>query len=95
MVNSWRVQTVIIFLKDVTSLRATYPHDQLNHLSVDEKRNHFGGIVSVMPLAMDCARAALRRIEVTRVYRPDKSIKKSKSQQISVSDILIMFQRKN
>jgi len=59
-------------------LRTKFPNSQLNHLGVDECRNHFGGIVSVMPIAMDCARDALKRIELTRVYRPNEAMKKCK-----------------
>lgn len=30
-----------------------YPHDVVNHLSCDEARNHYGGIVSLIPMILD------------------------------------------
>ena len=30
-----------------------YPHDVVNHLSCDEARNHYGGVVSLIPLVLD------------------------------------------
>ncbi|XP_054440161.1 sperm acrosome-associated protein 9 [Pteronotus mesoamericanus] len=38
---------------DLSSLRAKYPHDVVNHLSCDEARNHYGGVVSLIPLILD------------------------------------------
>ncbi|XP_044517248.1 sperm acrosome-associated protein 9 [Gracilinanus agilis] len=38
---------------DLSSLRARYPHDVVNHLSCDEARNHYGGVVSLIPIALD------------------------------------------
>lgn len=62
--------------QNIINIRTKYPNTHLNHLSVDECRNHFGGIVSVLPIAMDCAREALKRIELTRVYRPNEAMQK-------------------
>lgn len=30
-----------------------YPHDVVNHLSCDEARNHYGGVVSLIPIVLD------------------------------------------
>ncbi|XP_045323323.1 sperm acrosome-associated protein 9 isoform X1 [Leopardus geoffroyi] len=38
---------------DLSSLRVKYPHDVVNHLSCDEARNHYGGIVSLIPMVLD------------------------------------------
>ncbi|XP_032722041.1 sperm acrosome-associated protein 9 isoform X2 [Lontra canadensis] len=38
---------------DLSSLRAKYPHDVVNHLSCDEARNHYGGVVSLIPIVLD------------------------------------------
>ncbi|XP_036607543.1 sperm acrosome-associated protein 9 [Trichosurus vulpecula] len=38
---------------DLSSLRARYPHDVVNHLSCDEARNHYGGVVSLIPVTLD------------------------------------------
>lgn len=35
------------------SLPCRYPHDVVNHLSCDEARNHYGGVVSLIPLILD------------------------------------------
>ncbi|KAG8142018.1 hypothetical protein E2320_006656, partial [Naja naja] len=39
---------------DLSGLRAKYPHDVVNHLSCDEARNHYGGVVSLIPIVLDC-----------------------------------------
>lgn len=49
--------------QDVSNVRARFPNDQINHLSCDEAKNHFGGIVSLVPFAMDCASEAVERME--------------------------------
>ncbi|KAI5763132.1 SPACA9 [Gulo gulo luscus] len=38
---------------DLSSLRAKYPHDVVNHLSCDEARNHYGGVVSLIAIVLD------------------------------------------
>nr|XP_055160701.1 sperm acrosome-associated protein 9 isoform X2 [Nyctereutes procyonoides]XP_055160788.1 sperm acrosome-associated protein 9 isoform X2 [Nyctereutes procyonoides]XP_055160868.1 sperm acrosome-associated protein 9 isoform X2 [Nyctereutes procyonoides]XP_055160955.1 sperm acrosome-associated protein 9 isoform X2 [Nyctereutes procyonoides]XP_055161037.1 sperm acrosome-associated protein 9 isoform X2 [Nyctereutes procyonoides]XP_055161123.1 sperm acrosome-associated protein 9 isoform X2 [Nyctere len=38
---------------DLSNLRAKYPHDVVNHLSCDEARNHYGGVVSLIPIVLD------------------------------------------
>lgn len=35
------------------SLSCRYPHDVVNHLSCDEARNHYGGVVSLIPIVLD------------------------------------------
>ena len=30
-----------------------YPHDMVNHLSCHEARNHYGGVVSLIPIVLD------------------------------------------
>lgn len=59
--------------QDISNIRARFPNDQVNHLSCDEAKNHFGGIVSLIPVAMDCAREVVDRIESTRAYRDGPS----------------------
>jgi len=62
-------KSTTLLSQDISDLRVRYPHTHLNHLSCDEARNHFGGIISVVPLAVTCAKDAVERIEVTRAYR--------------------------
>ncbi|NXU43772.1 SACA9 protein, partial [Drymodes brunneopygia] len=38
---------------DLTAIRATYPHGVVNYLSLDEARNRYGGVVSVIPIVID------------------------------------------
>ncbi|KAA0717059.1 Sperm acrosome-associated protein 9 [Triplophysa tibetana] len=38
---------------NISQLRVHYPHNEINRLSCDEARNFYGGIVSVIPLALD------------------------------------------
>ncbi|NWI13042.1 SACA9 protein, partial [Crypturellus soui] len=39
---------------DFSAIRAKYPHDVVNHLSCDEAKNHYGGVVSLIPIVLDC-----------------------------------------
>ncbi|MGH0153920.1 UNVERIFIED_CONTAM: hypothetical protein FKN15_061899 [Acipenser sinensis] len=32
---------------------ARYPHDEVNHLSCNEARNYYGGVVSLIPVVLD------------------------------------------
>ncbi|NXY13752.1 SACA9 protein, partial [Atrichornis clamosus] len=38
---------------DLTDIRATYPHGVVNYLSLDEARNRYGGVVSLIPIVID------------------------------------------
>uniref|UniRef100_H2ZP01 Uncharacterized protein n=1 Tax=Ciona savignyi TaxID=51511 RepID=H2ZP01_CIOSA len=55
--------------QNISAVRAKFPYSHVNHLSCDEAQNHFGGIVSVLPVAMEYARETVERIEVIRAYR--------------------------
>ncbi|XP_012495280.1 PREDICTED: uncharacterized protein C9orf9 homolog isoform X1 [Propithecus coquereli] len=46
-------KTLVSQSNDLSSLRARYPHDVVNHLSCDEARNHYGGVVSLIPIILD------------------------------------------
>lgn len=48
-----KCKTLVSQSNDLSSLRAKYPHDVVNHLSCDEARNHYGGVVSLIPLILD------------------------------------------
>ncbi|XP_075415197.1 sperm acrosome-associated protein 9 [Tenrec ecaudatus] len=48
-----KCKTLVSQSNDLSSLRARYPHDVVNHLSCDEARNHYGGVVSLIPLVLD------------------------------------------
>nr|XP_055207406.1 sperm acrosome-associated protein 9 isoform X2 [Gorilla gorilla gorilla] len=48
-----KCKTLVSQSNDFSSLRAKYPHDVVNHLSCDEARNHYGGVVSLIPLILD------------------------------------------
>ncbi|XP_018421263.1 PREDICTED: sperm acrosome-associated protein 9 isoform X2 [Nanorana parkeri] len=49
---------------DLTGLRAKYPHDVVNHLSCDEARNFYGGIVSIIPVVLDYIHEAVSRLSI-------------------------------
>ncbi|XP_066293728.1 sperm acrosome-associated protein 9-like [Branchiostoma lanceolatum] len=40
---------------DFSSLRVGFPHQELNHLSCTEARTYYGGLVSLLPIALDLA----------------------------------------
>ncbi|CAM2103565.1 unnamed protein product [Caretta caretta] len=42
---------------DLSTIRAKYPHDVVNHLSCDEAKNHYGGVVSLIPIVLDCMKS--------------------------------------
>jgi len=65
----WFLMYYLPEFQNISQLRVKFPNSQLNHLSVTESRLHFGGIISVLPTAMDCARDSVNRIESTRAYR--------------------------
>uniref|UniRef100_UPI00398F4F5D sperm acrosome-associated protein 9 isoform X2 n=1 Tax=Pristiophorus japonicus TaxID=55135 RepID=UPI00398F4F5D len=48
---------------DMTSIRAKYPHDEVNHLSCDESKHHYGAVISVLPIALDYLREGIGVIE--------------------------------
>ncbi|XP_075041421.1 sperm acrosome-associated protein 9-like [Mixophyes fleayi] len=48
---------------DLSALRAQYPHDVVNHLSCDEAKNFYGGVVSLLPITLDNIQEALYRME--------------------------------
>lgn len=48
-----KCKTLVSQSNDLSSLRAKYPHDVVNHLSCDEARNHYGGVVSLIPIVLD------------------------------------------
>lgn len=75
-----KCKTLVSQSNDLSSLRAKYPHDVVNHLSCDEARNHYGGVVSLIPLVLDAMkewiahseklpRKALQHVSVPRACR--------------------------
>ncbi|NWR74750.1 SACA9 protein, partial [Centropus unirufus] len=48
---------------DLSTIRATYPHDVVNHLSCHEAKNHYGGVVSLIPVILDHLTEWLAHIE--------------------------------
>lgn len=55
--------TLLSPTNELSGLRAKYPHDVVNHLSCDEARNFYGGVVSLIPIVLDNIREAVARIE--------------------------------
>lgn len=49
-----RCKMLVSHSNDLSGIRAKYPHDVVNHLSCDEARNHYGGVVSLIPVVLDC-----------------------------------------
>ncbi|XP_073496757.1 sperm acrosome-associated protein 9 isoform X2 [Phyllobates terribilis] len=55
--------TLLSPTNELSTLRAKYPHDVVNHLSCDEARNFYGGVVSLIPIVLDHMREAVSRLE--------------------------------
>ncbi|NWU56517.1 SACA9 protein, partial [Dromas ardeola] len=49
-----RCKMLLSHSNDLSAIRAKYPHDVVNHLSCDEAKNHYGGVVSLIPIVLDC-----------------------------------------
>ncbi|XP_073412091.1 sperm acrosome-associated protein 9 [Dendrobates tinctorius] len=61
--NIEEAMTLLSPTNELSNLRAKYPHDVVNHLSCDEARNFYGGVVSLIPIVLDNIREAVSRIE--------------------------------
>ncbi|NXV12181.1 SACA9 protein, partial [Cepphus grylle] len=48
-----RCKMLLSHSNDLSAIRAKYPHDVVNHLSCDEAKNHYGGVVSLIPIVLD------------------------------------------
>ncbi|GAB0198603.1 sperm acrosome-associated protein 9 [Grus japonensis] len=51
-----RCKLLLSHSNDLSAIRARYPHDVVNHLSCDEAKNHYGGVVSLIPIVLDCVK---------------------------------------
>ncbi|NXN39359.1 SACA9 protein, partial [Rhinoptilus africanus] len=49
-----RCKMLLSHSNDLSAIRAKYPHDVVNHLSCDEAKNRYGGVVSLIPVVLDC-----------------------------------------
>ncbi|XP_078502294.1 sperm acrosome-associated protein 9 isoform X2 [Lissotriton helveticus] len=56
-------KTLLSLQNDLTCIRARFPHDEVNHLSVDEAKNWYGGIVSLIPTVVDNLKRAIATLE--------------------------------
>ncbi|NXP83002.1 SACA9 protein, partial [Ramphastos sulfuratus] len=48
-----RCKLLLSHSNDLSTIRAKYPHGVVNHLSCNEARNHYGGVVSLIPIVLD------------------------------------------
>ncbi|XP_064420172.1 sperm acrosome-associated protein 9 [Latimeria chalumnae] len=48
---------------DISCIRAKFPHDEVNHLSCNEARNHYGGVISLIPIVLDCIKEGISNME--------------------------------
>ncbi|XP_043094966.1 sperm acrosome-associated protein 9 [Puntigrus tetrazona] len=66
--------------RNISQLRAQYPHNEINRLSCDEARNFYGGIVSVIPLALDLlntySRGGAQRVTPTATETSQQTVAK-------------------
>ncbi|XP_015734673.1 sperm acrosome-associated protein 9 isoform X2 [Coturnix japonica] len=58
-----RCKLLLNHSNDMSTIRAKYPHDVVNHLSCNEARNHFGGVVSLIPVVLDGVKEWLSNTE--------------------------------
>ncbi|KAM3912000.1 sperm acrosome-associated protein 9 [Leptodactylus fuscus] len=67
--------TLLSPTNDLSGLRAKYPHDAVNHLSCDEARNFYGGVVSLIPIVLDNIREAMARMEKVQPHHLGNSVR--------------------
>ncbi|NWI67337.1 SACA9 protein, partial [Todus mexicanus] len=48
-----RCKLLLSHSNNLSAIRATYPHDVVNHLSCYEARHQYGGVVSLIPIVLD------------------------------------------
>ncbi|KAM9370862.1 sperm acrosome-associated protein 9 [Phaethornis superciliosus] len=58
-----RCKLLLSHSNDLSAIRAKYPHDVVNHLSCEEAKNHYGGVVSLIPIVLDCIKEWVAHIE--------------------------------
>ncbi|NXN17348.1 SACA9 protein, partial [Indicator maculatus] len=58
-----RCKLLLSHSNDLSSIRAKYPHDVVNHLSCNEARNHYGGVVSLIPIVLDYVKEWVAHVE--------------------------------
>ncbi|XP_067825880.1 sperm acrosome-associated protein 9 isoform X2 [Heptranchias perlo] len=51
---------------DMSKIRAKYPHDEVNHLSCDEAKHHYGAVISILPIALDFIKEGIGVIETAQ-----------------------------
>ncbi|XP_078605502.1 sperm acrosome-associated protein 9-like [Branchiostoma floridae x Branchiostoma japonicum] len=67
----WR--TLCNIHNDCANVRVTFPHGEVNHLSCDEARNYFGGVVSLIPVILDTINEVMENLASPRLSSTQKS----------------------
>ncbi|XP_043913817.1 sperm acrosome-associated protein 9 [Protopterus annectens] len=69
-------KTLLMHNSDISNLRARYPHGEVNRLSCDDAKNHYGGVVSLIPVVLDHIEES---IAITEQYQQfiSKALKRS------------------
>ncbi|XP_010131889.1 PREDICTED: uncharacterized protein C9orf9 homolog, partial [Buceros rhinoceros silvestris] len=58
-----RCKLLLSHSHDLSTIRAKYPHDTVNRLSCNEAKNHYGGVVSLIPIVLDCMKEWVAHVE--------------------------------
>ncbi|NXQ89261.1 SACA9 protein, partial [Nyctibius grandis] len=64
-----RCKLLLSHSNDLSTIRATYPHDVVNHLSCEEAKNRYGGVVSLIPIVLDCMKEWVSHMEKLPQHR--------------------------
>jgi len=67
MFSTWK--KILDPVQDISHLKEKEPRNCLNRMGVEESRIWLGGIVSVLPIAMDCAKNCYKRLQAVKAYR--------------------------
>ncbi|NXW62381.1 SACA9 protein, partial [Eurystomus gularis] len=58
-----RCKLLLSHSNNLSAIRAKYPHNAVNHLSCHEAKNHYGGVVSLIPIVLDCMKEWVAHVE--------------------------------
>ncbi|NXN95810.1 SACA9 protein, partial [Rhinopomastus cyanomelas] len=58
-----RCKLLLNHSNDLSTIRAKYPHDVVNHLSCNEAKNYYGGVVSLIPIVLDWIKEWVAHVE--------------------------------
>jgi len=69
-VKVFLIYCLVLLFQNITFVRAKKDNPLLNNLNFTQANRHFGGIVSILPSALELARQGIARMVESRAYKP-------------------------